>query len=73
MKKSRFTEAQIIGVLREQEFWTPPARQGAPVPEPPQDAVQHPPVIDPRHPAGLVRQKRLDDRPFLVAQFVSAA
>ena len=41
-------------------------------PQPPVDAVQHPPVIGPRHAARLVRQQRLDDRPFEIGQFVAA-
>jgi hypothetical protein len=38
-----------------------PGRPGA---QPPVDAVQHLAVIHARHTARLVRQKRLDDRPF---------
>ena len=38
--------------------------------EPPEDAVQHPPVIDTRHAARLVRQQRLDNRPLRFRQFV---
>ena len=36
--------------------------------EPPEDAVQHPPVIDTRHAARLVRQQRLDNRPLRFRQ-----
>ena len=32
------------------------------------DAADHPPVIDPQHPARLVRQQRLQPRPLPVAQ-----
>jgi hypothetical protein len=31
--------------------------------KPPEDTVQHPPVIDPGNATRLVRQKRLDHRP----------
>src|SRR5690606_18917418 len=47
----------------------PPRGAGA---EPPQDAIGHPAVVHPRHAPHLVRQKRCDERPFLVAQFVTA-
>ena len=30
----------------------------------PEDAVQDPPVVDPRYAPWLVQKKRLDDRPF---------
>lgn len=39
--------------------------------EPPENAVQHPPVINARHSARLVRQQRLDNRPFPIHMFVS--
>ena len=39
--------------------------------KPPEDPVQHPPIIDPRHTAWLVGQQRLDDCPFPICQFVS--
>src|SRR5215207_3893752 len=45
-----------------------PGRAG---PEPPIDAVQHLPVVRPRHAARLVRQQRLDDRPLKVGQLVT--
>ena len=37
----------------------------------PENAVQHPPVIDPFHTPWLVRQKRLYDRPLKVAKIVA--
>src|SRR5215467_9379635 len=37
----------------------------------PEDAVQHPTVIDPRHTAWLVRQQRLDHLPLEVRQIVA--
>src|SRR3954465_11778506 len=40
-----------------------PGRAG---PQPPVDAVQHLPVVRPRNAARLVRQQRLDNRPFKV-------
>src|SRR5262249_41379094 len=40
-------------------------------PQTPIDAVEHPPVVGPRNTPGLVRQQRLDDRPFEVRQFVA--
>lgn len=43
----------------------PPGRASA---EPPEDPVQHPPIIHPGHPARLVGKQGLDDRPFLVSQ-----
>lgn len=42
-----------------------------PCAEPPENTVQHAPVIDARNAARLVRQQRLYDRPFPVRQFVS--
>ena len=39
-------------------------------PKPPENAVQNPTIIYTGNPARLVRQQRLDDRPFLVCQFV---
>ena len=47
-------------------------RPGRAGPQPPVDAVQHLPIIGPRHPARLVRQQRLDDRPFEIRQLVAA-
>ena len=41
-------------------------------PKAPEDAVQHLPIIDPRNTARLARQKRLDNRPFEIRQFVAA-
>jgi hypothetical protein len=38
----------------------------------PEDAVEHPPVINPRHSARLVRQQRLDHPPLEIRQIVSA-
>src|SRR5262245_2767587 len=38
----------------------------------PIDAVQHLAIIRPRHAAWLVRQKRFDDRPLQISQFVTA-
>ncbi len=46
-----------------------PGRAGA---EAPEDAVEHAPIIHPRHPSWLVGQKRLDHPPLAVAQFVTA-
>src|SRR5262249_59478139 len=40
-------------------------------PQTPIDAVEPPPVVHPRNAARLVRQQRLDDRPFEVRQFVA--
>lgn len=37
-------------------------------PKPPENPVQHPPVIDPRHPANLRRRPRLDHRPLEIRQ-----
>ena len=39
--------------------------------EPPESAAQYPTVIDARDTTRLARRQRLDDRPFLVCQFVS--
>ena len=47
----------------------PPRGPGA---KHPQNAVQHPPVIHPRHTPWLVRQQRLDHTPFEVSQIVTA-
>ena len=41
-------------------------------PQPPADAVRNAPIIHPRHAARLVREQRLDDRPFRVRQLVPA-
>ena len=41
--------------------------------EPPENAIQHPPVINPRHTTRLVGQKRLDDRPFPIHEFVPSS
>src|SRR3546814_4113524 len=38
----------------------------------PEDAVQHAPIIDARHPSRLVGQQRLDHAPLEVGQVVSA-
>jgi hypothetical protein len=40
--------------------------------KPPEDAVQNPPVINTGNPARLVGQQRRQDRPFMIAQFVTA-
>ena len=40
--------------------------------EPPKNTVQHSPVIDAGNAARLVRQQRLNDRPFPVRQFVAS-
>ncbi|MBB4860888.1 hypothetical protein HNO88_004234, partial [Novosphingobium chloroacetimidivorans] len=40
-------------------------------PKTPENAVQNPTIIYTGNPARLVRQQRLNDRPFLVCQFVS--
>ena len=47
-----------------------PRRAGAQHPE---NAAQHPPVVNARHAARLVRKKRFDDRPFEVRQIVASA
>src|SRR5688572_28231347 len=47
------------------------SRQGAPVRNR-HRMPWHPTVVHPRHSARLVRQQRLDDRPLLVTQLVSA-
>ena len=39
----------------------------------PEDAVQNPPVVDPRHAPWLVRKKRLDDRPFKIRKVIASA
>src|SRR5262249_11222247 len=41
-------------------------------PKPPIDAIQHLAVIHSRHASRLIRQQRLDDRPFAGGQFVAA-
>lgn len=46
-----------------------PRRTGSQHPE---DAVQHPAVIDARHASGLVGQQRLDHAPFEVSQVIAA-
>jgi len=38
----------------------------------PEDAVQHPPVIHPRHPARLVGQQRFDHPPLKLGQIIAA-
>jgi hypothetical protein len=38
--------------------------------EPPEDPVQHAPIVNSRNPARLVGKQGLDDHPFLVRQFV---
>ena len=38
----------------------------------PEDAVQHPPIIDPRHTAWLIRQTRLDCLPLGIRQLIPA-
>src|SRR6056297_2395051 len=38
----------------------------------PREAIDHRPVIDPPRAPGLLRQQRLDDRPFLVARLFAA-
>lgn len=45
-----------------------PRRAG---PENPENAVENTPVIDPRHPAWLVRQQRLDRSPLKLSQIVA--
>jgi len=55
--------------------WTIALGQVAPWctgPEHPEDAVQHPPVINPRNAARLVGQQRLDHAPLEVGQVISA-
>src|SRR5271154_409161 len=49
-------------------------RQGPPWrarPQHPKDAIQHSPVINPRHAARLIRQQRRDHSPLEIAQLVS--
>ena len=38
----------------------------------PEDAIQHPPVIDARHTTGFVRQQRFDHAPLEVGKIISA-
>jgi hypothetical protein len=40
-------------------------------PQYPEDAVEHPPVVHPRHAARLVRKERPDGSPLIVGEFVS--
>src|SRR5437879_8321464 len=40
-------------------------------PQHPENPVQHPPVVHPRHPPRLVRQQRRDDTPFEIRQLIS--
>jgi hypothetical protein len=48
-------------------------RPGAARPKAPQNAVDHPPVINPRHAPALVRQQRLDHGPLEICQVKAAA
>lgn len=54
-------KAIVAGGVRAIAFWNiGPGRAGA---EPPEDAVQHAAVVNARHSARFVRQKRCDDFP----------
>lgn len=39
----------------------------------PEDTAQHPPVVDTRHAARIVRKQKVDDRPVEVGQVISSA
>src|SRR3979490_1761153 len=63
------SEALVAGRGRAQLLrQSPPRRAG---PQYPEDPVQDPPIIHPRHPARLVRQQRRDHAPLEIAQLVS--
>ena len=47
-------------------------RPGRTRPKHPEDTVQDPPIIDPRHAARLVGKLRLDRRPLEIAEFVAS-
>jgi len=64
------TEAVVAGRLRPVPLrQIRPGRARAQHPEYP---VEHAPVVHPRHPARLVRQKRFNDGPFEIGQIVAS-
>src|SRR5262245_34673498 len=63
-------EAVVAGSARAIPLWQiTPTRAGS---QHPKNAVQHAAIVDARHSARLVGQKRLDHAPFEVGQVISA-